>query len=281
MNAHSQASELIDREPRLVHRPTTELRPHPVYLELRGPLVGAGVRGATQFTGEISDPLLITTDGTILDGHVRWQTATARRQLSLPCIEHDLSKAGALELLLARHQRTECLNAYCRIVMALQLEGHYRVNTPQRSQSPTNSSNLTKTEGKDVRAEIARAAGVSTGNVTKVKQLRSTVSAEVRESLRQGEVSIHRAWEWRKLSEKQQDQALWEHRHHGQADKVIRLLIAKHTSTRRAAPSFDQLRELLGPLATSDTAVAVTDIPGKAIVITRECLDELLRRKVA
>ena len=62
------------------------------------------------------------------------------------------------------------------------------------------SSKLTNHEHRDVRKDIAEEAGVSTGNVTKVKQFLDTVIPEVRERLLRGEVSIHRAWQWRTLS---------------------------------------------------------------------------------
>ena len=54
------------------------------------------------------------------------------------------------------------------------------------------SSNLTNDPRRDVRKDIARIAGVSTGNVTKTKQLLDSVIPEVREWLLRGEVSIHR-----------------------------------------------------------------------------------------
>ena len=65
---------------RLVDRSTTALRPHPVYLELCGPLAATRARRVGQQTGSIREPLLTTTDGTILDGHARWQVAIERAQ---------------------------------------------------------------------------------------------------------------------------------------------------------------------------------------------------------
>ena len=61
-------------------------------------------------------------------------------------------------------------------------------------------ANLTNVGRVDVRADIARVAGVSTGNVTKVKQLLDAVIPEVQDGLRHGEIRIHRAWQWRRLS---------------------------------------------------------------------------------
>jgi len=269
-------------EDRLVHRPATALRPHPVYLELCGPIGAARVRRLSQHAGAIREPLLITTNGTILDGHVRWRVAMEQHQRRLPCIEYDLTEEGALHFLLARHHSSEGFNAFCRIVVALRLEPYYREPIARwRSVNRTkaHASNLTNLDHVDVRAEIARVADVSTGNVTKVKQLLETVIPEIREQLRRGEVKIHRAWQWGHLSAKQQREALWKHQHRGDIRQTIRRLIAQHTRSRSVVPTVDQLSAVLGGLATHETAVVVADIPVNAIVVTRECYEDLLRRR--
>ena len=230
---------------RLVHRPAAELRPHPIYLEVCGPVAATRATRLAQQAWAMCEPLLITTDGTILDGHVRWQVAMDRHQPSLCCIEYDLTEEEALEFLLARHHKSVGLNAFCRIVAALKLEPYYRASNSRRPQAAsvnTRSSNLTNVGRKDVRAEIARIAGVSTGNVTKVKQLLGTVSPEVRESLRRGDVSIHQAWLWRHLSVKQQRDALWAHRNRKETGQTIRGLIMQHIRSQRVVPSVDQVR---------------------------------------
>ena len=224
---------------RLVHRPAAELRPHAIYLELCGPVAATRATRLAQQAWAMCEPLLTTTDGTILDGHVRWQVAMDRHQPSLCCIEYDLTEEEALEFLLARHHKSVGLNAFCRIVVALKLEPYYRASNsrrPQAASANTRSSNLTNVGRKDVRAEIARIAGVSTGNVTKVKQLLGTVSPEVRESLRRGDVSIHQGWLWRHLSVKQQRDALWAHRNRKETGQTIRRLIAQHTRSRECRP---------------------------------------------
>jgi hypothetical protein len=52
----------------------------------------------------------------------------------------------------------------------------------------------------DVRSKVAREAGVSVGNVTKVKQLVKTQSSTLQGALRAGQIRIHKAWKWRQLS---------------------------------------------------------------------------------
>ena len=69
---------------RLVDRATATLRPHPTYQALCGPIAAPRVRRVAQQRGPIREPLLTTIDGTILDGHARWQVAM--RSASTPTL---------------------------------------------------------------------------------------------------------------------------------------------------------------------------------------------------
>ena len=75
-----------------------------------------------------------------------------------------------------KHQRSDGLNAFCRILLALELEPWFKARARYNQQlggQKKGSSNLAEADRLDVRSEIAAAAGVSTGNVSKVKQLAS------------------------------------------------------------------------------------------------------------
>ena len=269
------------RRDRMVHRPTTTLRPHPVYQELCGPIVAIRVRRVAQQAGPIDEPLVTTTDGTILDGHARWQVATERQQPTLPCIEHDVTEEEALQIVIRRHRTSEGLNDYGRIVLALGLEPYFRDRSDRPRPVPSGikpSSNLTTVGRRDVRKDIAGVAGVSTGNVTKVKQILDSVMPDVRERLLRGEVSIHRAWQWRTLPMTGQRDALWEHLHHGAIKKTIGRLVKAHTDCDVPVQPVDVAATVLHGLAMygpADLTVAVVDVPGRAVVVTRACYDEL------
>ena len=269
------------REDRLAHRPTTALRPHPVYQELCGPIAAARVRRVAQQAGPIGEPLVTTTDGTILDGHARWQVAVDRKQPTLHCIEYDVTEDEALQIVVQRHRTSEGLNAYGRIVLALGLEPHFRARRHRpkpASGNPASSSNLTVYEHGDVRNDIANEAGVSTGNVTKVKQILDNVIPEVRERLLRGEISIHRAWQWRTLTTTAQRDALWEHLHRNAIKDTVRRLVRTHADPGAPAQPIDVAVTVLGGLASydpTDLTVAVVDVPGRAVVVTRACYDEL------
>jgi hypothetical protein len=180
---------------RFSYRPTATLRPHQAYDALCGPIAATRVRRVAEQRGRIREPLLTTSDGTILDGHARWRVAVDRHQSSLPCLEYDVTEAEALQIVIQQHRAAEGLNDFCRIVMALELEPFLSERVPpSRPATPTkgSSSNLTNAEHRDVRKAIASVAGVATGNVTKVKQLLRTVVPDVRERLVRGEIRIHR-----------------------------------------------------------------------------------------
>ena len=266
---------------RLVDRPTATLRPHPTYQALCGPIAATRVRRVARQRGPIRDPLLTTSDGTILDGHARWQVALDRQQSSLPCLEYDVTDEEALQIVIQQHRASEGLNAFCRIVMALELEPFFKAHS-RRSRPETGtrtlSSNLTNAEHRDVRQAIARVAGVATGNVTKVKQLLDSVVPEVRERLVRGEVRIHRAWQWRTLSPKAQRDALWAHLHRGAIKTTIARLVRAHADAGAAARPPDVTAAVLAGVARLDAShlsVAVLDVPGRAVVVTRACYEEL------
>ena len=107
----------------------------------------------------------------------------------MACIEYDFGSEAALLFMLDKHRPADRLNAFCRIAMALALEPYWRARARQRQcqgGAEKLSSTLTKASAIDVRAEIARAAGVGAGNVTKVKQLLETTIPAMRDAPARG-----------------------------------------------------------------------------------------------
>ena len=238
-------------EGRLVRRTPEQLRAHPVYLKACGPLAAVTIPHGPADPIPIITPLLTTQDGLILDGHERWAVARHQRQRTLPCIEYDLTDEEALTFMLDKHRRSDRLNAFCRIVMALALEPHWRARARERQRrggEGTLSSNLTKAHAIDVRAELARVAGVGAGNVTKVKQLLETATPLVRGALRLGEVTIHRAWQWRHLPPNRQNEELNKYRHGKVIRPTILHLLRKHRARQDNMLSLEKFAaRLAGP----------------------------------
>src|SRR5207248_3185313 len=67
------------------------------------------------------DPIVITGDGTVLDGYARVNLAQLKCLATLECLQYELTELEALHFLLQRHQRKEGFNDFCRILLALEL----------------------------------------------------------------------------------------------------------------------------------------------------------------
>lgn len=143
------------------------------------------------------DPLLINQDNIIVDGYARWLLAKQLGRATLPCVQHQLTLEEALRRLLETHRRSNGLNGFERVLLALELEpvlkDKARSNQKSGGQNK-GSSKLTEVERVDVRSEIAAIAGVSVGNVTKVKQIMNSACPQLLLAVRNGKVSIHQAW---------------------------------------------------------------------------------------
>jgi len=177
------ARQLDDNRGRLVTCHPDELRPHPSYIR-HNLAVHACQLSAVAELGDLAfcEPLVITQDHIILDGFARWTLARLQGRSALSCIEYEMSEAEALQNLLQRHRRSSGLNDFIGICLGLELEPFFKAKGRAKQQAggqKKGSSILTEAERLDVRKEIARIAGVSVGNVTKVKQLTITACPEL------------------------------------------------------------------------------------------------------
>jgi hypothetical protein len=138
---------------------------------------------------------------------------------------------------------------------------------------------LTEAERLDVRREIAATAGVSVGNVSKVKQLRVTAHSDLLQTLRSGEISIHRAWRWSKAPPEKQREELRLYQSERGIKKTIRLLVSLHRS--KSLPTVSDLGNLARQLSALEAKlgpvrVAVVKAPGRTVFLTEE-LSQALR----
>ena len=235
----------------IVSCPPRDLRPHPSYARhglgvFADKLSSVRARGILAFL----EPLAVTRDRIIIDGYARWELAKELDHAMLHCIEYDLSETEALEWLLQKQRRSSGLNDYCRIMLAWDLEPALvekaRANR-QMGGREKGWSNLTKAEQVHVRSEIAKAAGVSTGNVTKVKQLNETCVPEIVAALYDDEISIHWAWKLRNENPEDQLDALGRFRFEKGLLKDVRKLAARRQRTCSAAPQ--DAKDLVNGLA--------------------------------
>ena len=236
------------------------------------------------------EAIVITRDKTIIDGYARWQIAKDSDRESVLCLEHDLSETEALRWLIASHFPHVGLNAYNRIRLAFDLKPilRDRARTNQRLGGQKLLSNLTEAEKVDVRREIAKAAGVSVGNVTKIEQLTPAAAPEILEALRLGNIRIHKAWGRRKMSHTEQREQLRLHGLKAELKRVAKEAIAKHKTEPSSVlkdlitvDEFDELAKSLRLVLTNNVdqtnpvVIAALKVPGKGVFYTKELLDAL------
>jgi hypothetical protein len=269
--------ELEGNRGRLVTVHPDELHPHPSYTR-HSLTVHAYQLAAVAELGDLAfrDPLIVTQDHIILDGFARWTLARLHSRSALTCIEYEMSESEALQNLLQRHRRSSGLNDFIRICLALELEPFLKSKGRAKQQAGgqnKGSSTLTEAARVDVRKEIARIAGASVGNVTKVKQLTNPHS-DIIKALREKELSIHRAWLWSRLPPEEQQEQLWLHQSKKGIRKTIRHLLSPHLpKSAPGALTVSDLIELVSALQSGSLGsvkVVPIKIPGKLVLVTEE-----------
>ena len=278
IHSSKNGRQLDDIDGRLVTCRLDELRPHPSYAR-HHLTVPTSQLSALAELGDLTfrEPLVITRDRIIVDGYARVELARPQGRVTLPCIAYELTSEEAFRWLLQKHRRSNGLNDFTRILLTLELETWFREKARSNQQvggQKKGSSKLTEAERLDVRSEIAAAAGVSVGNVTKVKQLKTTAQPELLLALRSREISIHRAWLWSKASAEKQRRALWLYQTEREVKKTIRTLVSRHRSN--GLPTVPDLGNLIRQLSALETSkfgpvrVAVIKAPGKFVFLTEE-----------
>ncbi len=243
--AVAAAKASVEAVPHMEMRRTDDLKPHPSLLKqglspTNERLLALGKLGETIF----EQPLLITQENLIVDGYARWRIARQRERDTVLCQVLQLTELEAMQRILQTHCRPDWLNAFSRVQLALDLEPWFqekaRINQSNGGKNK-GSSKLTEDRRIDCRKQIATLASVSTGNVTKVKQILDSPRAlRLIEALRPSEISIHRAWTMRTLSSSKLEDTLGYKKFKKKSGERIRKLLAKHI--HKSDPQADPLR---------------------------------------
>jgi hypothetical protein len=279
----STSEQVNDSIGRLLSRPVEELQPHPSYARHQF-TVSAPKLSALIEQGDLAfqEPLVISVDGTIIDGYARWQLALQQGRRTVTCIQYELTEEEALLWLLHSHCRSDGLNQFCRILLSQELESPSKARAlanQKRGGRNKGSSMLTEAERVDVRSRIAARARASVGNVSKVQQLTTTAIPELLGALRNGEISINLGWLLSKKSAPQQSAELALERCKKNIKKDMRTIACRHVV--KTPPVVSEPRTLIGKLLALDTGnpgsirVVVSNARGKTIAITRELLLEI------
>jgi hypothetical protein len=227
----------------------------------------------------------------IIDGYARKEYADRLGISTLACVEFDIGEEEALRMILGKHRRSAGWNDYNRIRMAARLRDVARIQARSNQRTGGHFKGLSKLTEANVRKELAAAAGVSEGNVTKVDQLRSS-DPEVLKALATGEIRIHRAWLWRELPPHEQREYLRQYRLNRDLKQPAKARALKHQANDVHEVSWVpvskvNLEQILRkrtsiPSIESEIwetiAIGVAKLPGKAVLLSTELYEELVER---
>ena len=238
------------------------------------------------------DPIVITRDRIVIDGYARWELAKRNGRRMLDCFEYDLSLEEALGELLRTHCPSRGLTDFVRIELALDLEPYFQEKALMNQQAGgqnKGSAKLTIAQRVDTRREVARVAGVCSGNVRKVKHILTQGCSTLLQAARTEEVSVNLAEKWSHEPERQQQEHLRLCRIERGVKRKARHLVAAHLA--RVSPSardrqLMKLSDLVGLVnqfqldsSTEDQTVDVNsievelvDAPGRMVFVTEELI---------
>ena len=213
-------------EGRLVVRCVEQLRLHRALEELEWTCVVDGFNDAARLSSASApEPILITTNGTILGAFGRWRLAVFEGRREIQCIEYPISEDESLKFILTHHQARPGWTAFVRVCLALTLEFGLQqraLDNMRAGGKYKGSANLPEAHHVDVRQEVARIAGVCARQVSNVKTILEVAHPRLREALQNGTLRINRAIEFCKLPRAEQLEQFIHYSEERAINKLIR-----------------------------------------------------------
>lgn len=271
---------------RLVTLSIDQLRPHPSYVKHRL-AVSVSQLASVSALGELTfqQPIMVTQSGIVIEGYDRWELARRLGRETIACLEYDLSDEDALRWLIHLHCPSKGMNGFCRSLLALDLEPSLQEKSRLNQQvggQLKGSANLTEAQKMDVRSKIAATAHVSTGSLTKAKQVVTHAAPVIHEAAKSGEIRVHRAWQWSRIPHWQQLKKLEDFRSCKGVGLVSRKLIQKHVErmapTQLISPTLSDILKPLGPnrsVVLQTILISEINAPGRIAYFTRDAISAL------
>jgi hypothetical protein len=218
-------------EARPVVRSPQQLRLHPALEELgwSGEIDEFNEAGRVSHAS-VTDPILITMNGTILSGFGRWRSAVFDGRLEINCIEYPLGEDESLEFILTHHQTRCGWSDFVRIRLALTLEPNLQRKALENMRTGGKLkgwANLPEAQHINVRKEIARAAGVGDRNVSNLRTIIQRAHPTLIGALKEGTLSINRAVQLCNLPKTRQLEQFIRYSEERATNRVIRRSVAR------------------------------------------------------
>jgi hypothetical protein len=216
------------------------------------------------------EPILITTNGTVLAGFGRWRLALFEGRHEIPCIEYPLREDESLQFILCHHQTRCGWNPFVRICLALTLEHGLQqraVDNMRAGGRYKGLANLPEAQQVDVRREIARAAGAGARNVSSVKSILEVAHPRLIEALRDNTLTINRAIQFCKLPRAEQLEQFIRYSEERATNKVIRRTLPQRKDRKAGLDVFAVIDALQRQEARDPGSVAIGVSRNKRTVV--------------
>lgn len=259
-------------EGRSVVRCPEQLRLHRALDELGWPCVLDDLDDAARRKYESApEPILITTDGTILSGFGPWRLAVFDGRHEIDCIEYPIGEENSLQFILRYHQPRRTWNAYVRICMALTLEPYFQQQALENMRAGgkyKGLANLPNPYRIDVREEIAALVGVSPRLVGNVKMIQRAAHSRILEALRDGTLKINGGMQLCKLPKDRQLDQFIRCQEERATNRVIRRSIRRPTEEKNRPAIAAILEALLQQESRQPGSVLVRESSSKRSIIS-------------
>jgi hypothetical protein len=182
---------------RSVLRPPRSLRMHPALEGLNLSDIATELNKSVRLNAQpVPEPVLITSNGTLLAGFGRWRLALFEGKNEIDCQEYQISDEDSLQFILHHHQPRRGWSPFVRICAALTLKPSLQQRALDNMRAGgryKGSANLPEANRPDVREEIGRIAGAGPRNVSNVERILERAHPRLIEALRSGTLTINGA----------------------------------------------------------------------------------------
>lgn len=259
------------REGRPVVRSPQQLRLHRALEQLGWVgVIDEFNKASGQANAPVPEPVLITTNGTLLAGFGRWHVALVKGRPEIPCIEYALDEDQSLQFILTHHQIRRGWNDFVRIRLAVTLKSSFRqraLDNMRVGGRYKGSANLPEVQRIDVSQAIANIAGVCARNVRNVETILETAHPRLIQALQDGTLKINRATQFCKLPRATQLETFIRYSEERATNNVIRHSIRQQKEQKTSLDVVVVLDALLRQEARQPGSVTIRAVRHKRTVV--------------
>lgn len=191
------------------------------------------------------------------------------------CIEYPLGEGEVLPFILRYHQPRHTWNSFVRISIARRLKPALQQRALDNMRAGGKNkglTNLSKADRIDVRQQIAMLAGTGVGNVTKVETILERAHPSIIVALQNALLSIHRAWQWCKLSKMEQKEEFARYEEERTRRKLQRELSVEESKISLDPAQVIKALQLKESQEPGSITIETSPIKRTIIVLGRELL---------